>query len=91
MEKNRRTPTGIKDIHGIEICVDDIVRSYTGPILLNYAGNELVVFYDGKFCLDNEDGTSSLYNIRKPLEIIGNIHDNSKLFKEGGRISFWDD
>lgn len=84
-------PTGILDIHGKQICVGDIVRSYTGEVKLNYSENEKVIFENGKFYLDNEDGTCDLEFYHRPLEIIGNIVDNTELFKEGRRISFWDD
>ncbi len=90
MENLHRISTGILDIHGKEICVGDIVRSYTGEIMFNYADNKKVICKSGKFYLDNEDGTSSLDFYRQPLEIIGNIKENPELFKEGRRISFWD-
>ena len=91
MEKNKRTPTGIKDKHGIEICVDDIVKVTYGDAHHNFSENEKVIIENGKFYLDHEDGTSALDSSCHSLEIIGNIHENPNLFKEGRRISFWGD
>ena len=91
MEKNNRTPIGIKDKHGIEICVDDIVKVTYGDAHINFSENEKVIMENGKFYLAHEDGTSTFDSPHYSFEVIGNIHDNPELFKEGGRISFWGD
>lgn len=91
MEKNNRTPTGIKDIHDIEICVGDIVKVTYGDAVKYFSENEKVIMRDGKFYLDHEDGTSTLDSSCYSVEIIGNIHDKPEIFKTGQRISFWGD
>lgn len=84
-----RIATGFQDKHGKEIFIGDIVRAYSGAIIPNYAGNEKVILRDGHFYLDNEDGLSDLEYHVKNVEIVGNIHDNPDLFKDGFRMSFW--
>ena len=91
MKKNNRIPTGIKDIHDIEICVDDIVKVTYGDAVQNFSENEKIIMEVGKFYRDHEDGTSTLDSSYYSLEIIGNIHNNPELFQEGRRISFWGD
>lgn len=91
MDKNNRTPTGIKDRHAREICVDDIVKVTYGDAVKNFSENEKVIMKNRKFYLDHEDGTSTLGSSCYSLEIIGNIFDNPELFKEGRIISYWGD
>ncbi len=86
-----RISTGIKDKNGKEIFVDDLVRTYTGEIIANFYGNERVICENGKFYLENEDGISFFDDAHTTVEVIGNIKDTPTLFREGFRMTFWDD
>lgn len=50
--------------------------------------NELVIYKDGKFLLDHEDGQSTFDSPHFSLEVIGTLKDNPALYNDGFRISF---
>lgn len=91
MNQSERVPTGIKDVNNRMIFVDDIVKVTYGKGENKFSENEKVIYEDGKFYLDHQDGTSSFDSPHYSLEVIGTIYDNPELFNDERRISFWGD
>lgn len=80
--------TGVKDKNDIPICVGDILRVSYGDAVSNFSENELVIYKDGKFLLDHEDGQSTFDSPHFSLEVIGTLKDNPELYNDGFHISF---
>ena len=87
--------TGMKDKTGRRIYDGDIISECNGTIkgVVNQAENgEWIIDWD-----DIPDGHSSLYGYLKSREVIGNIHDNPGLLKNGNKyfipeqVSFCED
>ena len=76
MNNKERKSTELKDKSAQEIFVGDIMRSYSGEIQLNSPLNEKVVYKEGWFYLENEDGISILESESSSFEIIGNSNEN---------------
>lgn len=76
--------TGLKDLHGVEIYVNDILDF----VDYDYDGSEFpcrgeVVFENGSYYLKKSYATNELYEYEgEDLDIIGNIYDNPESLKE---------
>lgn len=88
MNDQKRLYTGRKDKNNNKIFVGDIVRVTYGNADSNFSENELVIYEDGKFLLDHEDGQSTFDSPHFSLEVIGTLKDNPELYSKGFRISF---
>ena len=76
MNNKERKLTELKDKSAQEIFVGDIMRSYSGEIQLNSPLNEKVVYREGWFYFENEDGISILESESSSFEIVGNSTEN---------------
>lgn len=73
--------TGLRDMHGKKIFEGDIVR-YTNNV--NEIKQFSIVWYLTGWWCRNNSGNYPLHDFRTTrLEVIGNIHDNPELLKEG--------
>lgn len=80
--------TGKDDKNGKPIFEGDIVRPYleSGNYQGFSWGNMPVVFDDGAFCVKDYRGATMPLRSFDPIvtiEVVGNIHDNPELLKEG--------
>lgn len=86
-----RIYTGEKDKNNNKIFVGDIVRVTYGDAASNFSENELVIYKEGKFLLEHEDGLSTFDSPHFSLEVIGIQTDNPELYKDNFRILFGSD
>lgn len=91
MNELERLYTGRKDKNNNKIFVGDIVRVTYGNADSNFSENELVIYKEGKFLLDHEDGQSTFDSPHFSLEVIGTLKDNPELYNDNFRISFDND
>lgn len=70
--------TGLQDANGVDIYEGDIVRYR--PNNKTYQ----VVFKDGIFWGEGENGCGCAAHFFPSCEIVGNIHDNPELLEKGG-------
>ena len=64
------------------------MRSYSGEIQLNSPLNEKVVYREGRFYLENEDGISILESESSSFEIIGNSNENPDFLRRASLFHF---
>lgn len=72
--------TGLKDRHGKEIFIGDIVSEHDGDIV-----GEIIQKPSGEYCIawiGIYGGSSVLYDELSMCEVIGNIHENVDLLEE---------
>lgn len=86
--KNNRRYAGITDKNGKPIADGDILKATIWSNGTLYTFDALVQYNDGKFELKNIEN-SVVYRFcsisQTRTEVVGNIHDNPELLKDGER------
>lgn len=71
--------TGLKDIKGVEIYENDLVRNRDGEIgKVEYLGDGFSVIFN-EFNTHKSTSVEGVYDVCEEVEVVGNIHENPGL------------